>query len=237
MTGVTGGGPRRAKLSAPQTETLGAHRRTDPGLVRMVDPTLIEDASADGRELRSRRTRVAIVESWLDLVEGGNTSPTAREIADRAGIGLRTVFQHFGDMEALYSSAAALHLERIAPFLELYPTGSFADRVEMFCAHRKRLFERITPVRRAAMHRAMSAPDVGSMLHIADQGFASLVWSCFEPELASISDPSSAATIKLASATALSWTAWEYLRTSAKLSSSGAADVFAVSCDRLLGKT
>lgn len=89
----------------------------------MADPTLTEEPTPDGRELRSRRTRFAIVESWLDLVEGGNTSPTAREIADRAGIGLRTVFQHFGDMDELHSSAAAVHLERVAPFLACIRRG------------------------------------------------------------------------------------------------------------------
>lgn len=81
----------------------------------------------------------------------------------------------------------------------------------------------------------MMAPNVSSMLHVADEGFAALVWSCFEPELAATSDVVAAETVKHAAAAALSWATWDYLRTAAKLTSSGAADVFSLSCHRLLG--
>lgn len=194
--------------------------------VRSPDP-------ADGRELRSRRTRSAIVEGWLDLVEGGNVSPTAREIADQAGIGLRTIFQHFDDMEALQANAAALHFERVSPFFRLEPTGTFAERVAQFSLHRKRLFERITPVRRAALHRVMLAPNLGNLLKTADDVFAALAWSAFAPELASVADPTEAQVLKHSAGSALSWAVWEYLRTSSMLTSAEAAQVFSLTCERL----
>ncbi len=193
----------------------------------------LSEPPADGRELRSRRTRAAIVEGWLDLVEGGNLSPTAREIADQAAIGLRTIFQHFDDMEDLHSSAAALHFERVAPFLTLRVAGSLDERVSQFVLHRKRLFERVSPVRRAALHRAMLAPNVSNLLHTADSVFATIVWSAFEPELQVVIDRDEFHVLQHSAASALSWTSWEYLRTSAQLDSAQAAEVFALTCHRL----
>jgi len=60
---------------------------------------------ADGRRLRSERSRRAIIEAMLDLVEEGVLIPTAQQVSARAGVGMRTVFRHFSDMESLYATA------------------------------------------------------------------------------------------------------------------------------------
>ncbi|MEO2168125.1 MAG: hypothetical protein ABGY42_08390, partial [bacterium] len=44
-------------------------------------------ARVDGRTARSLRSRQAVVEALLDLLEGGNLRPTAAQIAERAGLG------------------------------------------------------------------------------------------------------------------------------------------------------
>ncbi len=195
-----------------------------------------EDEALDGREQRSRRTRAAIVEAWLDLVESGIVSPTARETADKAGIGLRTVFQHFGDMDDLHSTAALLHFERIKPFVApLEVTGAFDDRLARFVLHRQRLFERITPIRRAALHRATMGANVGVFVRAADESFAHLGLALFEGELNAIPVGESAA-VRHALTTAWSWSAWDYLRTNLGLSEAAACDVFSVVGRRLIGK-
>lgn len=60
---------------------------------------------ADGRRLRSERSRRAIIEAMLGLVEEGILIPTAQQVSERAGVGIRTVFRHFTDMESLYATA------------------------------------------------------------------------------------------------------------------------------------
>jgi len=60
---------------------------------------------ADGRRLRSERSRRAIIEAMLGLVEEGVLIPTAQQVSERAGVGIRTVFRHFSDMESLYATA------------------------------------------------------------------------------------------------------------------------------------
>ncbi len=197
----------------------------------------VDEEALDGREQRSRRTRAAIVEAWLDLVEEGNTAPTARETADRAGIGLRTVFQHFGDMDDLHATAAFLHFERIQPFLQgLDAGGTFEERLTRFVQHRQRLFERITPIRRAALHRATLGANVGGFLRSADESFAIVAFSVFTGELAT-EDPVLGATLQHALATSWSWSAWDYLRTSLQLSPADAAEAFAEVGRRMLPAT
>lgn len=59
--------------------------------------------SADGRMQRSERSRKLILDAALELVQKGNLAPTAVQISEHAGVGLRTVFRHFEDMDTLFS--------------------------------------------------------------------------------------------------------------------------------------
>ncbi len=63
------------------------------------------NGNPDGRALRSERSRQLIVDAMLDLVEDGNLVPTAQQVAERAKVGIRTVFRHFSEMESLYTCA------------------------------------------------------------------------------------------------------------------------------------
>ncbi|NCV76101.1 TetR family transcriptional regulator, partial [bacterium] len=67
-----------------------------------VSEQLLE-TQVDGRVARSERTREAIAEALLELLEEGVLRPRAQEIAKRADVAVRTVFQHFDDMEGLYA--------------------------------------------------------------------------------------------------------------------------------------
>ena len=71
--------------------------------------------ATDGRVLRGERNRSAIVEALLALLEEGGAKPSAKEIAERAGVSLRSVFQHFDDMEALYAECVRQQYAKIAP--------------------------------------------------------------------------------------------------------------------------
>ena len=109
----------------------------------------------DGRVLRGARTRDSIVQALLDLLNDGVPAPTAAQIADRAGVSVRSVFQHFSDMEALYADLAAEQRERVAPLLGgLRRPDTLQERIAAIVAQRSELFETITPVRHAIGSRA-----------------------------------------------------------------------------------
>jgi len=69
----------------------------------MAKPEL--DTVRDGRHLRSERSRQAIIDAMLGLIEAGVLVPTAQQVSQRAGVGIRSVFRHFNDMESLFATA------------------------------------------------------------------------------------------------------------------------------------
>jgi AcrR family transcriptional regulator len=106
----------------------------------------------DGRTARARRTREAIVDATLALLDAGNLRPSAEDIAERAGVSPRSIFQHFGDRETLSRAVGARQTERVSQIVEHLPdSGPFAVRVDAFVDQRARVLEFITPVRRSAL--------------------------------------------------------------------------------------
>ncbi|MET0510360.1 MAG: TetR/AcrR family transcriptional regulator [Thermoleophilaceae bacterium] len=106
----------------------------------------------DGRTVRAERTRSALVESLLALLDEGEVRPTAAEIADRAGVSERSVFQHFSDREALLEAVAREQYERVMPTLTpVDASRSLSERIDEFATQRCRMFEQGKGVRRAAL--------------------------------------------------------------------------------------
>lgn len=58
----------------------------------------------DGRRARSERSKQAIIDASLSLMEDGILIPTAQQISDRAGVGIRSFFRHFEDMDSLFAT-------------------------------------------------------------------------------------------------------------------------------------
>jgi AcrR family transcriptional regulator len=126
---------------------------------RMTRAGGVTGGAIDGRVRRSERSRHAIVAALLDLVGRGVLQPTARQVADEAGVGIRSVFRHFSEMESLYAAMDA-RLEGAAASLLTggRRTGAIADRVRALVRQRALLFERIAPYKRSAnLQRRRSA--------------------------------------------------------------------------------
>jgi AcrR family transcriptional regulator len=107
--------------------------------------------AADGRVRRSERSRAAIVQALFELIGEGLAEPTADEVAERASIGIRTVFRQFKDMDTLYGALDVLLYERFEPlFLAPVPEGSIDERIDEFVARRTKGYEGLAPYKRAA---------------------------------------------------------------------------------------
>ena len=110
------------------------------------------ETQVDGRVARSERTREAIAEALLALLEEGVQRPRALEIAKRADVAVRTVFQHFDDMEGLYAEILRRQSERIMPFLApLDPHRSLADKVRTLVEMRDNMYAIAAPLRRGML--------------------------------------------------------------------------------------
>ncbi len=109
------------------------------------------EAATDGRLLRSERSKQAIADALYELLGEGEMEPSAQKVADRAGVGIRTVFRLFSDMDALYATVSARLEQEVAPMLRDGPAegASLGDRTESLIDDRVALFERAGPYMRA----------------------------------------------------------------------------------------
>jgi len=110
-----------------------------------------ESREADGRRERSRSSRARIVSAMLELVGNGDVSPSAARVAEVAGVGLRSVFRHFDDMDALYREMCDAIEAKVIPIIMEVPIGdTWKDRLLHTADKRARVFEAILPYRISA---------------------------------------------------------------------------------------
>ena len=119
---------------------------------------MAEPETIDGRVMRGARNRAFIMDAIFELVQEGEVMPTAEQVAQRAGVGTRTVFRHFDDMESLFAELQARLEREVRPLIEGPPIeGDFEERLRGAIARRARIFERISPFRRGSnSHRIRS---------------------------------------------------------------------------------
>src|SRR5271156_4673554 len=72
----------------------------------------LEEPARDGRVARGQRTRRSVAEALMELLRAGDSDPTGKAVARRAGVSLRLVFHHFADMDDLYQFVGTLQLRR-----------------------------------------------------------------------------------------------------------------------------
>jgi AcrR family transcriptional regulator len=171
------------------------------------------ETTVDGRVLRGQRTRRNVADALISLLQEGEAEPTARAVAERAGVSLRLVFHHFAEMDDLYHYVAALMLRRQwSEMPVISPKLALATRMERLIAHRAALYEEISPIRRALVRRMTTSESVTAAVHAADTLLLESLKETFGPELAALP---AGTRIELLEAmdVASSWEAWERLRT------------------------
>jgi len=114
-------------------------------------PPLVAELVVDGRRLRSEVSRLRIVEAMIALVSEGLTMPPAEAVAARAGVGLRTVFRLFEDMDGLYRGMQAVMTERLGSLLESpIEASEWPEAINILIDRRAEAFEMILPLQIAA---------------------------------------------------------------------------------------
>jgi AcrR family transcriptional regulator len=174
------------------------------------------DGPVDGRSARAERTRTAIVDALISLLEEGDLQPTANRIADRAGISLRLIYHHFGDLESLYRAVAQRTLERLLARTHRVPLDQpLAQRIDELVDQRTDVLEWLSPVMRAAQLSIPPQPGLAgsrNALHNRGEREVELV---FRPELEAL-PAGPRATLLAALNGALFWGHWDDLRKSGR---------------------
>jgi len=194
-----------------------------------LDLLIAAEPDADGRRRRSQDSRQRIVEAMLALVHAGDPSPAAEQVAARAGVGLRTVFRHFNDMDSLYREIsgvieAELRTMVLAPFKATTPR----ERTLELARRRAAVYEKIGPFRRAsAVNRHRSRfleADQARFVHIARE----ILKREAPPEV--VRDKLKFEALDVL----LSYEAWERLRRDQELTPRRATEVLEYAVARLL---
>jgi TetR/AcrR family transcriptional regulator of autoinduction and epiphytic fitness len=222
---------------------VNSDERTDERTAGEVRPgrkeTPPESASqkerrADGRVQRGRRNREAVVAAFLALIEEGEPRPTARAIAERAGVSVRSVFQHFADLEQIYAVAGRQEAAKLAAYLEpLDPSLPLADRLDAFVARRRALLDKLDPVARAARLREPFSSQLRANKEEFHRAARAQCEATFAPELSRL-PPGERRLMVHGLVLAASWASWYCLREELHLEAAEAEAVMRKSLGKLL---
>ena len=166
----------------------------------------------DGRLARSARTRRAIVDALRALHQEGDLRPTAPRVAERAGVSLRTVWQHFNDLESLLIEAGQRDYEiaqrYVTPIDESEPLPT---RLRHLVQQRGRMYEALAPVWRAARLQEPFSPQIRRNRDRLLEASRDQLERVVGPELAALPDPKRQS-VFAALQVATTWSTWESLR-------------------------
>lgn len=105
----------------------------------------------DGRRQRSDASRRKIALAMLDLLREGEADPSADLVAERAGVGRRTVFRLFSDMEGVFREMHAIMTSRLTPeFARPLTAATWRGRLDELIERRAKAFEQMLPIKTAA---------------------------------------------------------------------------------------
>lgn len=188
----------------------------------------------DGRVARGERTRVRVADALISLLEEGEAAPTAKMVAQRAGVSLRLVFHHYEDMDSLYRAVMVLQAQRYWAKLRDVPADlPLTHRVDRSVRQRGRLYDAIGPVRRAAVPLASRSDDLAEALAESSSLLRRRLELTFAPELEAAG--ADAGDLLEAIDAAASWEAWERLRLGQHLSAVAARRVMSRTLTALIG--
>jgi AcrR family transcriptional regulator len=186
----------------------------------------------DGRNRRAAETRRKIIAAAKAMIAETSTAPTVVAVAKRADVSVRSVFQHFGDVESLFVTVVdSVRDDLVVP----PPTSSsrpLAARIASVVDNLAQVFDKIVPLRVAAgqfvNHPALLERGLASKNELRQSTF-----EVFAPEFAPLSEQ---AREELADAigAALSLDAWIVLRRRDGLSFERATAVWRLTLTALL---
>ncbi len=122
----------------------------------------------DGRRERSRSSRSKIVAAMIEVVGKGDYMPSAARVAEVAGVGLRSVFRHFEDMDALFGEMSEIIEAKVLPLVLQVPQGeTWQEKLVDIAERRAKVFETIMPYRLAGeLKRFQSAYIMQNQRHM-----------------------------------------------------------------------
>lgn len=147
--------------------------------------TRVKAVKVDGRVARSQRTRAAVLDALISLIEEHQLRPSARMIAERSQVSTRSIFQHFPDLETLFAAAVQRESNRFGQFIRpISAEGPYEDRATELIAQRFGLFEDSGAVYRAGILDRPFSPSLQFTFRVIEDAFRKQIEVAFKAELA-----------------------------------------------------
>ena len=172
----------------------------------------------DGRRLRSLTSQNIIVDAMIILVQRGILEPTAQQVADEAGIGIRTVFRQVQDKENLFSKMDEKVRADLQEILDraAQPQGNLEERIEGLIELEAEIFEKNLQFLRATLANKWKYNTLQKNYERNQRNIKSLLYTWI-PELNNLSESKQ---VLLTSVNTAGY--WVELRENLKLSVTGA---------------
>ena len=172
----------------------------------------------DGRRLRSLTSQNIIVDAMIILVQRGILEPTAQQVADEAGIGIRTVFRQVQDKENLFSKMDEKVRADLKEILDraAQPQGNLEERIEGLIELEAEIFEKNLQFLRATLANKWKYNTLQKNYERNQRNIKSLLYTWI-PELNNLSESKQ---VLLTSVNTAGY--WVELRENLKLSVTGA---------------
>jgi AcrR family transcriptional regulator len=191
-----------------------------------------EMISNDGRNRRAAETRRKVIEAAKAMIAETSVAPTVVGVARRADVSVRSVFQHFGDVESLFVTV----VDSVGKGLVVPPTTPeslpLAARIDSFTRNTAQLYEQIVPLRVAA-GQFVNHPGLIERGQVMQNGLRDEAFRIFEQEFALLSEPAKQG-LADAIGVALSLDAWIVLRRQHNLSFERAVAAWRLTLEALL---
>src|SRR5215472_6145549 len=171
----------------------------------------------DGRTAKGLRIKQqieqGILTAYIDLIREGIPTPTARETARRAHLSLRVIFKHFATLSEM-RFAAISRIEAQSRDFHAEPIDNdepVEQRLEQFIHRQTRMFEIITPFRRAALMVENNDPLVAAAMKRARHAAVHQIERALGPVL-KLLPSSQGRRLVIQLHVVCAWPSWETLR-------------------------
>lgn len=205
------------------------------------DPTLTarlpRNRRFDGRRLRSERTRQLIIEAFLELLALNGRTPTASQIAERAGYSVRSIFERFSDLGAL-SLATADHAIAVGESEAMAHDvdGDRPTRIRSHVKTRALACEKWLPLWHTMLDTQDEVPELRTRIIQVRLANLERLKLMYEPELATLQEVERER-LQFALGALTSIESWNQMRDVYGLSMEAAQGVWRAAIDRLLPPT
>lgn len=186
-------------------------------------------AQTDGRRRRSQQSRDRIIAAMMALVEEGQISPIAEQVAERAQVGLRSVFRHFNDMDSLFAEMAVRLSRHYQPALASFVSPDWRGRLGEAIERRVAVYEVLLPYKRAADAHRHASVAIQTNHAQTSQLLRNRLKSLLPPHLES--DANALETLDFL----LSMESWQRLRLEQKLSAATARAIIEAQIKAVVG--